>query len=71
MKEIVELSTQERDIIASTWALKLNRPKGAYDILLRKLKDGYKPIDEFPLFVVKILQEMKYRTPLGALANER
>ena len=70
MKELVQLTTQDSDIIASTWALRLNRPKGAYDILLRKLKDGHKPIDEFPFFVIKILQEMKYRTPLNALSNK-
>ena len=64
MNDITDLSKEDREIVASSWGLKLNRNKAAYYKLLDYVKAETKDIKELPFFVVEMLTELGYQTPL-------
>lgn len=61
MKNISELTEQEIEILAATWALKFQRPqKSVYEYILKEVKEGKRPIENIPYFAVMILIEWGY-----------
>lgn len=61
MKELKNISENEKDIIASTWALKLSRPENYYKFLFEKYIKGKKDVKELPYFIYIILKDWGYR----------
>lgn len=58
--KIEKLTQTHIDQIASTWALKLNRPKTYYIFFLKEVRDGNKDIEVLPFFVIKLLHQLGY-----------
>lgn len=58
--KIENLTELEIEQLASTWALKLNRPITPYKCFLRDTKRGDRDIDLLPYFIIKHLIELGY-----------
>lgn len=58
--KIENLTEVEIEQIASTWALKVNRPITPYKSFLRETKRGKRDINLLPYFIIKHLIELGY-----------
>lgn len=59
-KKLSDLSNEEIEQLASTWALELNRTITYYRASLKDVKEGKKKIDLLPYFIVKLIKQMEY-----------
>tara|TARA_R110002020_G_C16110295_1_gene759483 strand:+ start:382 stop:567 length:186 start_codon:yes stop_codon:yes gene_type:complete len=57
---IENITETQIEQLASTWALKVNRPITPYKSFLRDTKKGRREADLLPYFIVKHLVEMGY-----------
>lgn len=57
---IESITETQIEQLASTWALKVNRPITPYKSFLRDTKRGKREVDLLPYFIVKHLVEMGY-----------
>lgn len=58
--KIENLIESEIEQLASTWALKLNRPITPYKSFLRDTKKGVRNLDLLPYFIIKELVCLGY-----------
>ncbi|MFL0065347.1 hypothetical protein V2595_06895 [Tenacibaculum maritimum] len=65
--DIENLTNHHREVVSTTWAIKFNRPATPYKIILDKVKNKEKDIEDLPYFIVKTLNELGYNTPLNHL----
>ncbi|AUC15439.1 hypothetical protein BTO06_09930 [Tenacibaculum sp. SZ-18] len=64
MISISELSTKDLNNVASIWAIKRELPHRHYMNLLKRVRKGEIEVDELPLFICKILNELGYEIPI-------
>lgn len=58
--KIENLTESEIEQLASTWALKVNRPITPYKSFLRDTKKGFRNLDFLPYFIIKELVSLGY-----------
>lgn len=58
--KIENLTELEIEQLASTWALKVNRPITPYKSFLRETKRGERDIELLPYFIIKALVYLGY-----------
>ena len=58
--KIENLSDLEIEQLASTWALRVNRPITPYKSFLRETKRGNRTVDLLPYFIIKELIALGY-----------
>lgn len=60
-----ELTDVHIEALSATWALRLKRPNLYYKMILRQVKNGAKPFDELPYFIVLGMIELGYNQLLS------
>ena len=58
--KIENLTESQIEQLASTWALRVNRPITPYKSFLRETKKGVREIDLLPYFIIKALVYLGY-----------
>ena len=58
--KIENLTESEIEQLASTWALKVNRPITPYKSFLKRTKIGLRELDLLPYFIIKDLRILGY-----------